>query len=242
MIREIYTRFGREGLGFAWIIGEPLIFAIPVLLMWSLVRAPTEHGMPLVPLLWSGYLPLLLFRHIGGRSLLFIRANVSLLYHRPVTLLDVFVARSLVEVVSNIVALIVVFLMFYMLGEIEMPRDLPRFYLGYFFTIWWCLAIGLFIGALSERTDWAEKIWQPYSYTYIFWGGSFFMADWLPKGLRDLALYQPSVQAYEIIRGGLFGDTVRTYGDPVYTTVALLVFTFFGLWALREGRKYVSII
>jgi capsular polysaccharide transport system permease protein len=38
LIREVYTRFGREGLGFAWIVAEPLIFAIPVRLVWSAVR------------------------------------------------------------------------------------------------------------------------------------------------------------------------------------------------------------
>jgi capsular polysaccharide transport system permease protein len=58
LIREIYARFGREGLGFGWIIDEPLIFALPVLLVWSAVRDPYEHGMPLMPMLWTGYLPL----------------------------------------------------------------------------------------------------------------------------------------------------------------------------------------
>ena len=56
LIREIYTRFGREGLGFAWIVLEPLIFAIPVLLVWSAVRDPTSTACALMPFLWSGYL------------------------------------------------------------------------------------------------------------------------------------------------------------------------------------------
>jgi capsular polysaccharide transport system permease protein len=28
LIREIYSRFGRESLGFAWMVAEPLVFAI----------------------------------------------------------------------------------------------------------------------------------------------------------------------------------------------------------------------
>src|SRR5215831_5308423 len=104
LIREIYTRFGREGLGFAWIVAEPLIFAIPVLLTWSAVRAPYEYGLKLMPFLWTGYLPLLMFRHIGGRSLLFVRVNAGLLYHRQVTIFDIFLARSLLEVISNLSA------------------------------------------------------------------------------------------------------------------------------------------
>jgi capsular polysaccharide transport system permease protein len=113
------------------------------------------------------------------------------------------------------------------------------FYLGYFFMIWWSVAVGLIIGGISERTEWAEKIWQPYSYLYIFFSGFFFMAAWLPEHIRGWALLQPSFQAYEMIRGGMFGDAVKTYGDPAYTSLVLAVLTFIGLLLMRESRKYV---
>src|SRR5437763_15277004 len=154
LIREIYTRFGREGLGFGWIIGEPLIFAVPVLLVWSAVRNPYEHGVPMMPMVWTGYLPILLFRHMGGRMLLFVRVNAGLLYHRQVTIFDIFLARCLLEVASNLAAVVASFALFYGLGLLDLPRDLPMFYLGYFYMIWWSVAVGLIIGALSERTEW----------------------------------------------------------------------------------------
>ncbi len=141
LIREIYTRFGREGLGFGWIVVEPLIFAIPVLLVWSAVRAPYEHGTPLMPFLWSGYLPLLLFRHMGGRMLLFVRVNAGLLYHRQVTIFDIFAARCMLEIAWNLTAVVASFAFFYAVGLLEPPRDLPMFYLGYFFMIWWSAAV-----------------------------------------------------------------------------------------------------
>jgi capsular polysaccharide transport system permease protein len=239
LIREIYTRFGREGLGFAWIVLEPLIFAIPVLLVWSAVRDPYEHGVRMTPFLWTGYMPLLMFRHVGGRMLMFVRVNAGLLYHRQVTIFDVFVARCLLEVVSSLSALLVSGVLFYSFGLIDIPRDLPMFYLGYFYMIWWCVVIGLIIGAFSERSEWAEKIWQPYSYLYIFFGGVFWMADWLPASIRSWALLQPSVQAYELIRAGMFGGVVRTYGNIPYETSALAVLTLIGLLLMRDARKYV---
>jgi capsular polysaccharide transport system permease protein len=239
VIREIYSRFGRESLGFGWTVAEPLVFAVPVLLMWRALRPTHEHGILVMPFLWSGYLPLLLFRHLGGRILLFIRQNASLLYHRQVTILDIFIARSLLEIGSNLAALIVSFVIFYMLGAVNVPRDLPMFYLGYFFMIWWAIAIALIIGALSERTDWVQQIWLPYSYMYMIFSGFFYLADWLPPQVRTVALYQPYTQAYEMIRAGIFGNTIKTYGDPMYTTGVLAVLTLFGLWELRKGRRYV---
>jgi ABC-type polysaccharide/polyol phosphate export permease len=97
IIREIYSRFGPESLGFAWIVAEPLVFALPVLFVWRAIRDPNERGLSPVPFIWSGYLPLLLFRHLGGRIIYFIRANVPLLYHQRVKILDIFRARALLE-------------------------------------------------------------------------------------------------------------------------------------------------
>jgi capsular polysaccharide transport system permease protein len=154
LIREIYSRFGRESLGFAWIVAEPLVFALPVLFMWRAIIGSQEHGLAVMPFLWSGYLPLLLFRHLGGRILLFIRANVPLLYHRRVAIFDIFLARALLETFSNLTALVVSFAVFYAVGSVDVPRDLPMFYLGYFYIIWWAVASALIIGALCERTDW----------------------------------------------------------------------------------------
>jgi len=232
IIREIYSRFGRESLGFAWIVAEPLVFALPVLFVWRAVRNPSEHGLSLVPMLWSGYLPLLLFRHLGGRILFFIRANVPLFYHQRVKLFDVFVPRALLEIFSNLTALLISF---------TVSRDLPMFYLGYFFMIWWAVAVALIIGALSERTDWVQQAWLPYSYLYMMFSGFFFLADWLPPSLRYVALLQPYTQAYEIIRAGVFGTTITTYGDPAYTTFALAALTLIGLWLMREARQYIVI-
>jgi hypothetical protein len=47
---------------------------------------------------------------------------------------------------------------FYCIGAMEVPKDLPMFYLGYLYMIWCCLAAAIIIGALSERSEWVEKI------------------------------------------------------------------------------------
>jgi capsular polysaccharide transport system permease protein len=239
LIREVYTRFGREGLGFAWIVGEPLIFAVPVLLVWSAVRNPYEHGVPMMAFLWTGYLPILLFRHVGGRMLLFVRVNAGLLYHRQVTVFDIYIARCLLEVASNLAAVVASFVLFYSIGLLDVPQDLPMFYLGYFYMIWWSAVVGLIVGGLSERTDWTEKIWSPYSYLYLFFSGFWYMAAWLPLDLRGWALLQPSLQSYELIRAGMFGNVIPTYGDPTYITLVLAVLTLIGLLIMRDSRKYV---
>jgi capsular polysaccharide transport system permease protein len=166
---------------------------------------------------------------------------VPLLYHQRVKIFDVFLARALLEIFSNLTALVISFAVFYAIGALDVPRDLPMFYLGYFYAIWWAVAVALIIGALSERSDWVQQIWLPYSYLYMMFGGFPFLADWLPPTLRNVALFQPNLQAYEMIRAGIFGTTITTYGDPAYTTFALAILTLFGLWLMRDARQYIVI-
>ena len=83
VVRETYTRFGRENIGFAWIIVEPGMFCVAVVILWSFIQHSQHAEVPIVPFLLTGYMPLLLFRHLGGRLLRCMQANAALLYHRP---------------------------------------------------------------------------------------------------------------------------------------------------------------
>ena len=114
-MREFMTRWGRRNLGFVWLFGEPLVFALPVIFMWSMIRAPIEHGLPMIEFIWSGYLPILLFRHVTGHAIYTIKQNSSMLYHRQVTPLDLFIGRQGLEVMGNLSASAVTFLLFYVL-------------------------------------------------------------------------------------------------------------------------------
>src|SRR5574343_654182 len=84
MIRELITRFGRENIGFLWIMAEPLLFGGLVAAMWRLVHGPSEHGMGIVAFAITGYIPVTLFRHGVSRSISIFTVNSSLLYHRQV--------------------------------------------------------------------------------------------------------------------------------------------------------------
>src|SRR5438309_10043076 len=164
LLREVQMRYGREGLGAGWLVAEPLVFVFPVLVMWSYIRTRADHDVPVMELCWTGYLPLMLFRHLGGLMIRTLSANSAILYHRVVTPFDMLLAKILMECAQNLLGLVFSFVVLYMLGVIAFPENLPLFFVGYLYMIWWCAAIGLLIAALSERSVWVEKIWLPLSY------------------------------------------------------------------------------
>src|SRR5579863_8437047 len=239
-MREFMTRWGRRNLGFAWLFAEPLVFAFPVIFMWSRIRSPFEHGLPMIAFVWSGYLPLLIFRHVTGHALYTVKYNAAMLYHRHVTPLDLFIGREGLEVMGDIAAAAVSFIIFYMLGVIEWPQDYTLFLIGFFYMSWWSLAIALVVAAMSERSEIVAHIWMPVSYIYMPLCGFMFMAEWLPARLRQVALaVDPPLHAYEMIRGGLFGSRMQAFYDISYVTSILSVISLTGLWLMWNVRKHL---
>jgi len=242
MLREFLTRWGRRTLGFGWLFVEPLVFAFPVLLVWHFLRPGYQHGLPMMAFLWTGYMPLLIFRHVTGYAINTVKNNMYLLYHNPITPLDIFVARSGLEALGMISSTFISFIVFIMLGALEWPLNFPVFLMGFLFMTWWALAVALILAALTERSENVVHVWQPMAYLYIVICGFFFAAGELPLSLRRVALaIDPPLHAYEMIRGGLFGSVYHAYYDAVYLTYILLIFTFIGLWQMRRVREFLDI-
>jgi capsular polysaccharide transport system permease protein len=240
IMRETYTRYGRENLGFAWIFGEFLVFALPVIAMWSIIRGRYEHGLLVVPFVWSGYLPIMLFRHVGGHMLRAVRLNMPLFYHRNVTPFDVLTSRLLLEILGNYGSAVFSLFLLLSIGQMEWPRNMPLFFLGYFYMTWWCVSVGLVIAAFSERTVIFEKVWAPLSYMYLPVSGFMYLADWLPAKVRPILLtLMPALPCYEMIRNGIFGPVFRFYYDIPWLTFILAAITLFGLLGLRDVRRHL---
>ena len=191
---------------------------------------------------WSGYLPILLFRHIGGHMLRATQLNMSLFYHRNVTPFDAILARLAVEIFGNYGAAVFSFFLLYAIGAMDWPRNMPLLFLGYFYMTWWCVSVGLVIAAFSDRTRIFEKIWMPVSYMYLPVSGFFYMAAWLPERVREVMLaVMPAFPCYEMIRAGIFGPVMRFYYDGIpRLSFILAAITLFALLGLRDVRRYIN--
>ncbi|UQV17452.1 hypothetical protein MU852_11160 [Brevundimonas albigilva] len=101
MKREMVTRFGREGLGFAWLIAEPLVFCFGVMILWSFTKPAYEHGVRLAPFVMTAYMSLILLRHLISYMSGAVQANIGLLYHRQITPIHIFTSRILLEILGG---------------------------------------------------------------------------------------------------------------------------------------------
>lgn len=241
VLREIYTRFGRDNIGFAWIIAEPAIFCLAVIALWSIINHSGHDNVPIVPFLLSGYMPLTMYRHMTGRLMRCMQSNTALLYHRQVTVFTLYASRIMVEILGTSGAFGFCLLAFYLSGHVKVPAEPSLMLGGWLLYAWYAAATALLVGSLSERSEITEKIWGPISYIMIPLSGTFYMVDWLPAQVHNAALWSPPINGVEMIRAGYFGPAVTTHYDIVYFVYVNLILTFLGLHAMKNVREHVEI-
>lgn len=241
-MREVHVRYGRKNIGFLWIMVEPFLFTFGVIALRSILPMMTEsRGIPLVGFLMTGYTPFLLYRHMVGHAIHCIHSNESVLYHRQIKFLDLFMGNFLLEAAGVMMAFIFGCAIFIVFGNLFLPKDLGLLLLGWFYAIWFSAGLALLVGAISPFSPLVEKLYNPLSYLSLPISGAFYMVDWLPSEYGRMAQWVPMVNYFEMIRGGYFGRAVIVYYHVGYLTVTCLMLTFAGLLALDRIRKHLVI-
>ena len=241
LLRELGTRYGRNNIGFLWVIGEPLIFGGAVLAMWSAIKPPYEHGLRLIPFLATGYMSVLLMRHMIGHGMHAVSSSVGLLYHRQITILHMFVARGLLELIGVTFAFVVIVLALLPFGLLEPPRNLGLLYEGWLLLAWMSFGLAMIAGALNELYDFVDRIVAVITYILVPLSGTFYMAAWVPPHFRRILLAFPFIHGVEMVRGGYLGPFVPVYFDVAYASAWASVFTVIGLLLLNIVRTRVEV-
>lgn len=241
IIRELHTRYGRENIGFLWLVGEPILFCAGVAIAWTLMRPAHEHGLPVTAIVVTGYVPLTMWRHCIMRGVKAFESNGSLLFHRQVTPLDIVVARVALELAGTLLAGLIVTVGAILLGFMTPPQDYGLLYLGLMFQMLFCLGTALLVAPLTEMSDFFEKAISVLSYLSLPFTGAFSMVDWLSPRFQSIVLWSPSVNNVEMIRGGQFGSIARPHFDTFYDTWSTLLMILIGLSLTLRVRKHILV-
>ncbi|MCW3796672.1 ABC transporter permease [Sphingomonas sp. BN140010] len=241
MLRELVTRFGRENIGFLWIMAEPLLFAMLVGLLWRFMKGPEEHGVSVIAFVATGYIPLTLFRQSLQRSVKVFSVNGSLLYHRQIQVLDFILVRFLVEMVGAMMAYFFIAVLLITVGEFPVPANLGIFLVGWFYYAWFTLALVLCLAPLSEKSEILEKLVPLTTYIAIPFSGTFNMMSWLTPPAQAVLWYSPFVHAMEMMRDGIFGNRVDAEWGLTVPTAACLSLTLLGLILCQRIRRHLVI-
>ena len=228
-LRETVTRFGREGLGMLWMIGEPALFVIGVMIIFSFIDSGYPYGISPAEWLAVSYPTLLFWRNGTGRVTGAIEQNRSLLHHQPIRPMDILYARILLEFASAMAVFLFLFPVFVAVGICHLPSNLLIMAVGYLLIIWFSFGFVLIMAGLAEISETIEKTSHIILYLMLPFTGVFFPTFVVPEPYRSYLLYFPLIDAVDYFHHGYFGPSIPSYYDMRYTLLVLLGMTLFGL-------------
>jgi capsular polysaccharide transport system permease protein len=241
IIRELNTRYGRDNLGFLWIMVEPLLFAGLVATIWRLWKGPEEHGIGIIAFVVTGYIPITLFRHGIGRSAMIFTANSSLMYHRQIKVLDFVLARFIIELLGSMMAYLLIAGVLMLFGEFPVPANLGLFMAGWTLYALFSMSVCFIVAPLSEMSEVVERFIPVITYIMIPFSGLFTMSEWLPPAAREALMWSPFVNGMEMMRKGIWGNEVTAYYSIWNPIACSMIAAVIGLILCRRIRRTLTV-
>lgn len=240
LMRELHTRYGRENIGYLWLIAEPLMLGSIIALLHS---GQTGHKGTINPVALTvvGYTIFIMFRGIVNRAEGTLHSNLPLLYHRMVTVFDIAIARALLEAAGTFVAFTILLSLIIVLGFAELPARPLMLLAGIAYIFFFSFGLAMIIVGGTHDNRLLERLVHPFSYFMIPLSAAFYQVSWVPEPYRHYLLYNPFPQMFELVRHGQFSSATLEYVDFTYMTAWTLVLNLFGLLAIRAVRHRIHL-
>lgn len=236
-LREVITRYGRHNIGFLWLFVEPMLFTLGVTALWTALKAYHGSSLPIVAFALTGYSTVLLWRNMPSRCIGAILPNFSLLHHRYVKVIDIFISRVLLEGMGATISFVVLSIFFIAIGWIGWPEDVLKIVIAWTVLSVFGAALAILLGALNEKSELVDKFWHPMSYILFPLSGAAFAVDALPPSAQEIALWIPMVNAVEMVREGYFGSQYRAHYDLPYLIIITLITALLALIFTRIAAR-----
>lgn len=243
MLRDMVMRNGRENIGFAWVLLEPMILTAGVMMVWSVaaVGGKGKEGINVIEMVLTGYMPLTLWRHMTNPAVGLFTRSVPLLYHRSITPFDILMGKLALEFIGTSAAFAFVWSTLYLMGLVSPIANLGLLMLGWSMMGLLSLAGGAFLATLTERWEAAERFVQPSQYLMVPMSGCFFLVDWVPPWAQAILLLNPMVHCFEALRAGYFGASLTLHYDFGYFFACAFVLLFLGVLCVKGIRPWIRI-
>lgn len=236
MLRDIKTRFFGSAWGFLISIAWPVTHIIIVLIINTLAGRLVPYGESAALWFATGMIPFAAFQYMSRFIMLGIINNKPLVVFPRVKIMDILLARAIVEVLSAGCVIIIMAVIFAFIGIDFIPPHITEaaYALGAAFLL------GLGAGVISAVITQAWPVWALiYSlFMIVLWilSGVLFVPDSLPGNLRYYASFNPVLQIVLWFRAGYYDDYGYVSLDRPYVIGFSLVILAVGLILERLVR------
>jgi len=237
ILRETRTRYGKTRIGYLWALFEPMAHMLIFAAIFSFIGRSSPLGGSVAMLILTGLFPYNLFSNLAIQLLNAVEGNRVLLSYPHVTPFDVMVARSILEVATQVVVFSFVLLILAALDLWDMQVDnvlsvimvlLVGSALG--------VGLGLVNAVLAYKFPSYVNIFGMIMRPMYFLSGIFFVVGYMSTDIQNIMYYNPVAHLIEWFRSAMYVGYESTFLDMQYLFNVTLTVVFFGLLLLRLYR------
>lgn len=243
MLREMATTYGRSPGGYFWAVAEPVAGVFVLTWAFSFIFMMPPLGTSFELFYATGMLPFTMFVTLSNRIGTALVFSKPLLTFPAVTYVDAIAARFLLNLLTELLVIFLVFLAILTFFETRALLDMGQIAQSLALAALFALGVGTANAYLFMRFPVWHVFWALINRPLFVISGVFFIYDKLPSLLKDWLWYNPLVHVVGMMRKGFYPTYDDHYVSPVFViavSLALMVFGFLMLSAhgkrlLQEG-------
>ncbi|WP_298607860.1 ABC transporter permease [uncultured Thiothrix sp.] len=237
ILRDMRTRFGRSRLGYFWAVFEPLTGILALALIFGLIGRGSPINVDIHLFFFTGMIPWTLFSRGVTMMSNVIEGSVTLLTYPQVKVIDVVIARIILEFSTIFVVCIIYLTVLYFWGIFDRIENLLMSITVLMICLIFGSAFGL-VGAVIKLYLAGYNSFQSLLLRVLFFmSGSFFVADSMPQQIREVLWYNPVLHLVEWARSAFFYGFESHFYNPMYPLIWMLCLGFLGLAGERVTRS-----
>ncbi len=229
-LREAVTRISIGRAAWVWLLVEPIVQVILLMLLFTVVRMRVVGGMDTAVWVMVGLLAFFMFRRTAMQVMNAVHPSQALFTYRQVKPVDTTLVRGVLEGFLTLLISLVLVTSSALLGLEVIPDDMLLVLVS-FFGLWLIgVGFGLIFSVISELVPEVGKVVGFTMMPLYLLSGVIFPINAIPQSFRDVVLLNPLIHAVEFARLGFSSQySVVTGLDLRYVFFIALVFVFFGL-------------
>lgn len=238
ILRELQTMFWSRRFGAFWVLAEPMATLLVMVTLFSYMRGQGMSGLPFALWLTVGIVSFTLMRGIIFSLMAAVSANQSLFTYRQVKPFDTYIARTIVQVFTNISVYVILVLGMVFLFHYDIPIYKPIQMIA---TLAVMVVLGFAAGVLFSLLTHAFPNLSPIIRLMFlplyFTSGVLFPVSWVPQPYYDWLLWNPFLNLIDMFRQYSFEQYTPMVGVTLdYPLKFTLVVLFIAVLTYRRRQ------
>lgn len=237
MLREMATTYGKSAGGYVWAVLEPVLGVALLSVIFSLALRTPGLGTNFPLFYATGFLPFAMFNDLTNKVAGSIRFSRAFLAYPSVTFVDALIARVLLNALTHMAVIAVVFTGIYVAFQLPFVVTLSYVFESLLLIALLAVGVGTLNCYLMTAFPVWERIWHILTRPLFLMSGIFFTFDMMPTQAQNFLWFNPLIHCVGLMREGIYPTYQGSYISRGYVIGVSITLLLVGLMLLERNHR-----